>query len=302
MKKNDSLWKGILENVCDDFLRFFFKDADTLFDLRKGFGFLDKELDQLFPADDGPAPKFVDKLVRVYTRKGKEEWILVHIEIQGYEDRNFAQRLFTYFYRILDKYHRPVTTIVIFSDPNKNYYPTEYTYDFLGTKCHFQFNTYKIIDQDEKDLEKNSNPFAFVIHAVLLAIKGKKMDDESLYKSKYWLAKSLLRRQLPKKKISDLLIFLRQYVKFANKNFNVKFDTAIQTLTENKKTMGIRELVLHQAKQEGVQEGLQKGLEKAQTRVVKNLLADGRFTMPEIAGISGVTENFVRKIKRSLKK
>ncbi|TAM96844.1 MAG: hypothetical protein EPN39_12730 [Chitinophagaceae bacterium] len=52
MKRDDTLWKGILENLFDDFLRFFFPDADDLFDMKKGFEFLDKELEQLFPAPE----------------------------------------------------------------------------------------------------------------------------------------------------------------------------------------------------------------------------------------------------------
>jgi hypothetical protein len=49
MKRDDTLWKGLLENICDDFLSFVFKDANLLFDFDKGFQFLDKELEQLFP-------------------------------------------------------------------------------------------------------------------------------------------------------------------------------------------------------------------------------------------------------------
>src|ERR1700712_1054605 len=111
MKRDDTLWKGILENIFDDFLRFFFKDADILFDFEKGFQFLDKELEQLFPFENGEAPKFVDKLVKVFTKAGKEEWILVHIEVQGYNDKDFGKRMFTYFYRILDKYDQNLTAI-----------------------------------------------------------------------------------------------------------------------------------------------------------------------------------------------
>jgi len=35
-------------------------------------GFLDKELDQISPQQEPEAPKFVDKLVRVYTGTGSE--------------------------------------------------------------------------------------------------------------------------------------------------------------------------------------------------------------------------------------
>lgn len=70
MKRYDTLWKGLLENLFDDFLRFFFKDAERLFDMKRGFQFLDKELEQLALSEAGSsASKFVDKLVKVFTTK-----------------------------------------------------------------------------------------------------------------------------------------------------------------------------------------------------------------------------------------
>jgi hypothetical protein len=34
MKRNDILWKAALEDLFDDFLRFFYPDADQLFDMK----------------------------------------------------------------------------------------------------------------------------------------------------------------------------------------------------------------------------------------------------------------------------
>jgi hypothetical protein len=131
MTRDDTLWKGILENFFDDFLRFFFKDANELFDMKKDFQFLDKELAQLFPSQANmKSPKFVDKLVKVFTKTGEEQWLLIHVEIQGYRDTNFGRRIFTYFYRILDKFDKPVTTVAIFTDSNKKFKPSVYTYEF----------------------------------------------------------------------------------------------------------------------------------------------------------------------------
>jgi len=109
MKRNDLLWKAALEDLFDDFLRFFYPDASELFDLDKGFEYLDKELEQLFPPEaDQYAPRYVDKLVKVFTNTGNEAWVLVHVEVQGYADPDFAFRMFQYYCRILDKYKRPV--------------------------------------------------------------------------------------------------------------------------------------------------------------------------------------------------
>ena len=48
MQEQDILWKGVLEEVFDDFLRFFYPEADKIFDLSRGITFLDKELAQLY--------------------------------------------------------------------------------------------------------------------------------------------------------------------------------------------------------------------------------------------------------------
>jgi hypothetical protein len=107
MKRNDILWKAVLEDLFDDFLRFFYPEADKLFDMNKGFVYLDKELDQLFPPEeDDFSPRYVDKLIKLFTLNGQEEWILIHVEVQGYSDQDFAQRMFQYYYRILDKYNK----------------------------------------------------------------------------------------------------------------------------------------------------------------------------------------------------
>ena len=78
MKRNDLLWKATLEELFDDFLRFFYPEADELFDLNRGFEYLDKELEQLFPTDDeNYAPRYVDKLVKEFTRLLSNEFAIV---------------------------------------------------------------------------------------------------------------------------------------------------------------------------------------------------------------------------------
>jgi len=292
MKRNDTLWKGILENIFADFLSFFFQESENLFDVEKGFQFLDKELEQLFPAEEILSPKFVDKLVKVFTKSGNEEWILVHIEVQGYNDENFGERMFTYFYRILDRYGKRLTSIAIFTDSHKNFKPSVYLYEYLGTKLSFQFNSYKVIEQNEEVLMGSENPFAMVILTVLLAIKKGKFGDEHLFQRKYSLAKMLLSKSMTKKKIDHLLIFLQHYVTFADPRYNVKFDKVIEELTKKRTAMGIRELVIDLAKKEGIVTGKEE--------VVRNLLLANRFTISEIANFASVTENFVLNIQQNL--
>ncbi len=297
MKRDDTLWKGILENLFDDFLYFYFPDADKLFDMKKGFQFLDKELEQLFPTAEGEAPKFVDKLVKVFRKDGAEEWLLIHIEVQGYQDRDFASRVFTYWYRIKDKYDKQVTTFVIYTDSNKKFKPDSYRYECLGTEVTFKFNTYKIIEQDEAALEESQNPFATVVLTVLLALKAGKLSDEDLFNLKFTLAKNLLLKKFPKKKINNLLIFLQLYIRFVNSEYNINFDKAIKEITKNKKTMGIREMVLERARKEG----LEKGIAEGKAEVVKNLITKMGLSDAQAADIAEVSIDFVKALRGKLK-
>jgi hypothetical protein len=159
----DILWKGIIEDLFSDFLCFFYPDADEVFDIEKGFDFLDKELGELYPGVDIRHPKFVDKLVKVYKKNGDEKWLLIHIEVQGYNDPLFTRRMFTYFCRILDRFDKEVASIAIFTDNDKNYCPAVYEYNSLDTSNIFRFKTYKIKGQDKAVLEDSDNPFAIVV-------------------------------------------------------------------------------------------------------------------------------------------
>ena len=47
--------------------------------------------------------------------------------------------------------------------------------------------------------------------------------------------------------------------------------------------------------------GKEEGLEKGKTEVIKNLLLSSGLTIPQIATFSGVSESFVRKVKKGLK-
>ena len=72
-------------------------------DFSQPFTFLDKEMEQL-SKKGMKRSKIVDKLVKIHLKDGSEQWLLVHIEVQGDEDENFSLRMFRYFYRIFDRY------------------------------------------------------------------------------------------------------------------------------------------------------------------------------------------------------
>ncbi|WP_342088227.1 hypothetical protein [Dyadobacter sp. OTU695] len=306
MKRNDILWKSILEDIFDDFLKFFFPNADGLFELGRGFEYLDKELEQLFPPEnDNYAPKYVDKLVKVYRRSGREAWLLVHIEVQGYRDERFADRMFTYYYRIWDKYRQPITAFAILTDECKYFLPDQFEQACLGTSLCFRFNSFKILDQSDDELAISDNPFAQVIQTVKLAINGKRFSVDELYRLKIDLAKKLLSSKIPKEKIVKLMHFLKFYVRLGSEELDKQSRQEIdRSINPDPIAMTIEEAILHIVKEEAEEKGLEQGIAKERlernTTVVGNLLRETKFTQKEIARLVGVPAAFVREIKRNL--
>src|ERR1700748_2786447 len=100
-----------------------------------------RQLGELNPQpDEEKDSRFADKLVKAYHRDGVEEWVLLHVEVQGDTNHRdaFAQRMFTYFYRIRDHYHKPVSAVAIFTGLDGQRLPDRYTYEYRGTKLTYE--------------------------------------------------------------------------------------------------------------------------------------------------------------------
>jgi hypothetical protein len=309
MKRDDALWKGLIEDLADDFLTFFFPNAEEIFDFTRKISFLDKELEQLFPQQqDDFSPKYVDKLLKVYLKSGREEWILVHVEVQGSTDKLFEKRMFTYYYRILDKYDREITSLAVLTDKRNSFRPSMYKKDFLGASITYKFNVYKVLDAKIEDLEKSINPFASVIEVVLTALKKGKISENSLYDLKMNLLRKLYDKNFSREKITALFRFLKLYVRFESKELISKFDEELDKITNQSNTMGLKEFVLDRerrmARKEGREEGREEGMTvkeiEEKTNFTRNLLTQTDFDEDRIALLVGVEIEFVRQVKSSL--
>ena len=88
----DSPWKQALDVFFQPFLELFCVQAHADIDWSRGFEPLDKELQKIVrKAEIGR--RFVDKLVKVSLKSGREQWVLVHVEVQSSEDTDFALRM-----------------------------------------------------------------------------------------------------------------------------------------------------------------------------------------------------------------
>ncbi|MBE9461200.1 hypothetical protein IEE83_04825 [Dyadobacter sp. UP-52] len=314
-RKNDILLKSAFEEAFSDLLRFFFDDADSLFDIEKGLEFMDKELHELFPdLEKQGGSRFVDMLAKIYGIDGAEEWILIHIEIQAQNDQQFSKRMFQYFYRIYDRYNMPVTALAVFTGAAKSLSESTFHYRFLGTELVYKYNNYHIMDHSEEQLLVMDNPFALIVLAAQKALLADKIPEWELAEHRLTIARALIgSKKYSGEKVKRFLYFLKTFIHIENHEINSKFDNEISQLTGNESTMGIIETIkmltreegieigLEQGLEKGLEQGLEKGEEKKSLKVVTRMLQSEKFSISEIANFADVSEDFVRKVQEEIK-
>lgn len=148
-----------------------------------------------------------------------------------------------------DRYKVPVTAIAILADGNKNYRPTVYIQQFMGTVLRYDFNCYKVLDQDETTLRANA--FSVVVLTALLAILRKNTTDEELKGIKHDLYEEMMKRRMDKHTRQGLYNFLTYYVSFDNQGSLSTFEKEIEIKLGRSDIMGTQEYLLDKAKKEG---------------------------------------------------
>ena len=107
---HDRLFKELLTMWFVEFIELFFPKLAAELD-RGSIEFLDKEI---FNDLSSGEPYEVDLLVKVRLR-GREMYILIHIENQATWRADFPRRMFEYFALLLKKLGLPIYPIAIFS-------------------------------------------------------------------------------------------------------------------------------------------------------------------------------------------
>jgi hypothetical protein len=206
----DSNWKIITTNLIEDFIQFFLPTLYNDVDFSVAPEFLEQELFEM--VEDEQVKNIMDKLVKLRLKSGEEKWIFVHIEFQN--DGNILERMFLYFRRILDKYGKEITAIVIYTGKSVPKHHDKYEYENYGTKVTYQFNSYLVSKQNEAELLSNENPFALVVLANLYVLKTLNDLEQrlSFKENLYNIAQS---RQYSIEKTTELFIFVKELMQLS---------------------------------------------------------------------------------------
>jgi hypothetical protein len=269
----DSPWKEALERYLPDFLALLFPQAHAGIDWSQGYEFLDKELQQVV-RDAQLGRRLADKLVRVVDTAGQEDWLLIHLEVQGDPDAALAERLFVYNYRIFDRHRRPVISLAVLADERADWRPGQFGWRRWGCAVGIRFPSVKLLDYRARwaELEASANPFAVVVQAHLKTQETRNA-PQARYRAKLALAKSLYRRGWARGDILELFRFIDWMLRLPE-DLEEELWSEIQTF-ETVEHMPYVTSVERIGIRKGIQQGIQQGLE--QERLLLLRMARKRF-------------------------
>ena len=296
----DSPWKDMLESHFQDFLAFFFPQAYQEIDWSQGFEFLDKELQQIV-RDAELGRRFVDKLVKVWTADGEETWVLIHVEVQGQVDANFAERMYVYNYRLFDKYRRHVCSLAILADERMDWHPQTFSYDIWGCKVGIRFPTVKLLKYRRRisQLEQHRNPFALVVLAHLRALASQKTPDKRL-RWKTFLVKLLYDKGYSRHDILELLRFI-DWVLVLPKELEERFLEVVEHY-EERETMQYVTSWERIGLERGREQGLEQGAVATSREAVVEILKTRFHVVPDTIESMINQMNDLAALKSLLKK
>lgn len=182
---HDSPWKEALRIYFKDFAALLFPEIHDQIDWSVPPVFLDHELQQV-THDSKTGRRYADKLARVKTCEGHELWVLMHIEIQGYIDSEFAERVYLINSRLYDRYRVDTVSAVVLTDTSASFYPERFARGLWGCELEFRFPTRKLSEWEDRweELSNSRNPFALVVMAQLRARTAKEGEERKEWKKR----------------------------------------------------------------------------------------------------------------------
>ena len=274
----DNPWKEALERYFDDFLAFFFPQAHQDINWIQGYEFLDKELQQVV-RDAELGKRLVDKLVKVQHKDGMEIWVLIHIEIQGQVDNDFAQRMYVYHYRLFDRYNLPLVSLAVLGDDNRTWRPCAYDHALWGCHLRLEFPTVKLLDYREHwdELQHSINPFALLLMAHLKTQDTHGNPTDRL-QWKLSLVKTLYQKGFSRQDILEIYRFI-DWLMVLPDVLNEQFDHDMFTYEQEIKMPYIT-TTERTAINKGMQLGELKGQQLGEAKLLKKLLARRFGSLP----------------------
>jgi hypothetical protein len=273
----DSPWKEVLHRYLREFLAFFFADIERDVDWTRPYEALDKEFQQIIRRAKVPK-SLADKLFKVWLRDGNAAWLLIHVEVQGTFDPEFAERMFRYNVATYSLYNQHVVGLAALCDENPAWRPDAFSYGRWGCRTGIQFRIAKLLDHahDLAALEASPNPMGAVVLAHLQALATRR-DPPNRLEWKRRVARGLYQHDWSEQQVRELFRLVDWLMDLPERLEEI-FRIDLHRF-EQEKDMPYVTSVERLARKEGREEGFVEGIAVA---LVAKFGKEARKLMPDV--------------------
>jgi len=285
----DGPWKLGLDHFLPEVMLFLFPASHAEIDWSRSYKPLNSELFSILPAEEGTT-RYADALYQVWRRDGREQWILLHFEVQSQPDAELPERMFVYALRCFEKYKTEVFGFAVLGDESPSFRPEPYVWELGKARMVYEFETAKLIDFTVEQLEASDNPAAMILLSHHFT-KGSKDDQVRRRRFKLRLTRLLFSKGYLQAEIRSLydildwmlhlgkeqeIIYTQEVLALREEpNMSTYVNTLESYFTQQGRQLGLQEgerIGLQQGKQLGLQEGERIGAHQGAERVLRSLL------------------------------
>lgn len=266
----DSPWKSAIEVFFQPCMQLLFPKVASQLDWWHEPVFMDKELQKL-TSDSSDSRRHVDKLVRVHSLSGECHWLLLHIEVQGAPEKEFTRRMFTYYYRLIERFGEPVVSMAILTDTRKSFRPDHYQQELMGCGVRFDFICVKLLDL-QPQLEAmlaGDNIFALLVAAQLTAkqVKNPRQRTDAVLNF-YRMAR---KKGYSRQHIFLMHDFIEWMIRIPKQELDY-YNQGIEQIEQEDETMGYMAIYKRESFAKGVEQGVEQGIERGQAVTLRKQL------------------------------
>src|SRR5690625_938597 len=283
--KHDLLFKQLIQTFFKEFLEAFFPYIYN----QINFGTLTFLSEEVFTDVVEGATRRLDIVVETKLRDA-DALVVIHVEPQSYEQKNFNERMFQYYCFLYHEHRLPIIPIAIFSY-DQTWNQNEFSLEIMGVGLQkFRYLTLHLRSKNWRDYINTDNPVA----AALLSKVGFAKEERVQIKLEF--LKMLVRLKVNPAEQRLLYGFFETYLKL-NEEEEEELMREVKDLSDAKEILEIPISYEEKGKKIGRMEGIKKGRQEEKVNVAIGLLAEG-ISKEVIMKITKLSMDEINKLDR----